>query len=497
MRRLLSPSSPLALASTLLAVACAPAAQRAYVAPSYETIVSTTEQHEANPPSHIIYIENHSTVDVRVFAIQLTNCENVNVRCGVQQMNLRVPAEGRTMAVRIGPNSPTQRWNYSFGFSWHADTSYGKAALNALASAGDTAARVRLAAIQHRDSLRRAETGPHYNELSKSDFTVLAPKIAAMRADPESLVVVPGEHVSIERIRLILLDNQGMVLGQTRWVSSMVMRGAIELEPPYTIVARRLGRGTIRFRLADEPRKMIATPLPELEFPVIVAYPPDPNAPVFEGRALDAESKAPLACARIALEDSSQNVVARDRSTSQGTFSLIAPRPGTYRVRVETPGWAPVYGPSELANDGDEKQHEYLVKFSEQMLMGRFHPPADGFEDARPTALSMRPEAKAPRKGQRSSASQPIVSGVTLGGSESLPILGIIGKAPPGTSWMQFVVDSTGHVDTSSITLSAGADPKSLASVQSVLPRLRFSPARDAGKPVCELLRMQVNFNSR
>jgi hypothetical protein len=497
MRRPSAPASTLALAIAVLAVACAPAAQRAYVAPSYETVISTTEQHEADPPSHLIYVENRSTVDVRVFAIQLTGCENVNVQCGVRQMNLRVPAEAREMALRIGPKNPTQRWNYSFGFSWHADTSYGTAALTALASAGDTSARVRLAAIQHRDSLRRAETGVHYNEISKTDFAVLAPRIAALRADPESLVVRPGEHVSIENIRVLVVDNQGTVLGQTRWLNWGVMHGVLDFDPPYSVIARRLGRGSIRFSLADEPQKMIPTHLAELEYPVIVAYPPDANAPIFDGRARDAESKTPLACARVALEDSAQNVVARGRSSQQGTFTLVAPRPGTYRVRVETPGWAPVYGPSEAAVDGDDKQREYLVQFTDQMLRGRFTPGVSEFEDARPIALSMKPDGEAPSKGKKSGAAQPIVSGVTLGGSESMPILGIISKAPAGTSWMQFVVDSTGHVDTGSITLPAGADPKSLTSVQSVLPRLRFSPARDAGKPVCELLRMQVNFSSR
>jgi hypothetical protein len=86
---------------------------------------------------------------------------------------------------------------------------------------------------------------------------------------------------------------------------------------------------------------------------------------------------------------------------------------------------------------------------------------------------------------------------VTLGGSESMPILGIIGRAPAGTVWTQFVVDSTGHVDLGSVTMPAGTDPRNLTSATSVLPRLRFTPAREAGKPVCELLRMQVNFSAR
>jgi hypothetical protein len=78
-----------------------------------------------------------------------------------------------------------------------------------------------------------------------------------------------------------------------------------------------------------------------------------------------------------------------------------------------------------------------------------------------------------------------------------MPILGIIGHAPAGMMWTQLVVDSTGHVDIGSVTLPSGTDQRNLTSLTSVLPRLRFAPARDAGKPVCELLRMQVNFQAR
>ena len=484
------------LLTAVLVVGCAPAAQHAYVAPSYQTIVSTTEEHEADPPSHIIYVENHSTVPVRIFAYSLTDCENINVSCGVHQTNLQVRAGQREIAVRIAPKNRSLGWHYRFGFSWHEDSS-ATSALNALAQAGDSSARVRLAAMQHADSLRHAETGPHYNELSKSDFGVLGPRIVAMRAYPESLVIVPGERTSIERIRLLLLDNQGTVLGQTRWVSWRLGSGAVQFEPPTTLVARRPGRTTITFRLAPEAQKSVTTPINEVEYSVIATYPADPHAPVFTGRALDADAKTPLACAAVALEDSAQNVVARERTGTMGTFVLTAPRPGTYRVRVEAPGWAPVYGPSELAKADEEKQHEYVVRFTEQMLTFRDMRAVDENVHARPTSLVTQPLDATPRSRRQKGAEQSLVSTVTLGGSEALPILGIVGRAPAGTSWMQFVVDSTGRVDPASIRMPSDTSSRRLTSVTSMLPRVHFAPARDAGKPVCELLRMQVNFTAR
>jgi len=484
---------------TALLFGCAPAAQRAYVAPSYQTIVSTTEEHEADPPSHIIYVENHSTVPVRIFAITLTNCENVNVMCGVRQMNLRLDADRREVAVRIAPKNRGQGFHYSFGFSWHVDSASALATA-ALAQAGDEGSRVKLAAMQHADSLRRAETGPHYNDLTQSDFTVLGPRVASMRAIPDSLVLVPGERTSIERIRLLLLDKQGTVLGQTRWVSWRMMNGinpAVQFDPPLTLVAKRPGRTTIRFSLAQQAQQLVPTPVNEVEYTIVAAYPPDAHAPVFTGRALNSDGKTPLACASVALEDSAQNVVARDRSGSLGTFVLAAPRPGAYRVRVEAPGWAPVYGPTEVAKADEEKQHEYVVKFTEQMLSFRPVRSADEPEHARPVSLVTPVLDAASGSGRKGARSQSLVDAVTLSGSETMPILGVAGRAPVGTSWMQFVVDSTGHVDPSSISLPADTSAKRLTSVKAMLPRVHFAPARDAGKTVCELLRMQVNFTPR
>jgi hypothetical protein len=155
-------------------------------------------------------------------------------------------------------------------------------------------------------------------------------------------------------------------------------------------------------------------------------------------------------------------------------------------VRIETPGWQPAFGPTEFAKADEDKQHQYVVKFTEQMLMPRYMRDPDEVEHAHP--VSLRVEA---------SAKKALVNSVTLGGSEAMPILGIVGRAPVGTMWMQFVVDSTGQVDSKSIILPLGTDQRALTSVTQVLPRVRFSPARDEGKPVCELLRMQVNFSNR
>lgn len=498
MRRILALA---VLPLALVFIACPPPAQHSYIAPSYDTIVSTTEEHQAEPPLHLIYVENHSTVPVIVFSLRLTDCENVNVQCGVHPARVKLDAGQREIVQRIGPKIPTQRWHYAFGFSWHADSSYGTKVLSALAEAGDTSARVRLEARAHADSLRRAETGPHYNDLTQSDFAVLAPRIASMRAYPDSLVLAPGERTSIENIRLLLLDGQGTVLGQTRWVRWMVMNGAVQFEPPRMLVARRPGRSVIRFSLVEDAQKLIPTQINKVEYPIIAAYAPDAHAPIFEGRVRDGDTKGPLACVEVALEDSAQNVVAREHTSAEGTFVLNAPRPGMYRVRIATQGWAPVYGPTEAVKPDEDKQNEYVVKFTEQApRYSVYVRNGDDIEHARPTAVATGP-IETPRRSNAKKRGAPVetnlITSVTLGGSEVMPILGIVGRAPAGTTWAQFVVDSTGRVDASSITLPGDTLSRHLTSVTTALPRVRFAPARDGDHTVCELLRMQVNFSAR
>lgn len=472
--------------------ACSAATQRAYVAPTPQTIFTSTEERSGDVPSHAIYIENHSTVPITVFGLSLHSCENIQQQCEAHQVKIHVGPGQRVLAMRVDAQNVQRPFTYRFGFSWHADSA--NAALVALASNGVPEARGRLSAEQRADSENRANVG--YTELSRDAFRAIAAQATSMRAEPDSLVLEPGQQVDLERVKLLILDGQGRVLGRTHWIRLMVYApGIAQFTPPNLIVAHSPGRGLLRFGLADEAQSMLANRIADVELPLVVAFRTDPHAPVFVGRAVDADTKTPLACLSVSLEDSAQNVVASDRSALTGAFSLQAPRAGTYRVRIETRGWAPVYGPLQPAAADEEKQQEFLVRFTDQMLAGRDNY-SDAFRHAQPAAV--RTMAYPPPAGKRGrSAATPIVQGVTLGGSESMPILGIIGRVPPSTTWAQFVVDSTGAVDTTSILLPPDAPANAKASIASVLPRVRFTPALDRGRPVCEMLRMQVNFSPR
>jgi hypothetical protein len=497
----MSITSPRALGGSfalLLAIACAPATQHAYIAPSHETVVSTTEETEGPPSKHVIYIENRSTVPVTVFSITLSGCENVKQQCSPHPVKIRVRPGGRELAIRVEPVNESQGFGYHFGFSWHADSATTNA-LNALASNGSAEARGRLTAMERADSLEREGGGFH--ELSRTDFAALAGRIASMRARSDSLFLEPGEKFDIDRMVILLADSQGVVLGRTHWVRYQVNTGnnAIAFVPPGTLVARGVGRAVVRFRLADDAATLIGnTDIGALDVPVVVGFAPDAHAPTFEGIVIDAERNAPLPCARVALEDSLENVVARGRTDAIGTFVMRAPHPGSYQVNIEVAGWAPVHGPLEAAAADADLQHRYPVHFTEKLLSTRYVDP-DEYQSAYPTAVaastySLQQPAGAKKKKPGSGT---VIRSVSLRGSASMPILNVVGNAQPGTTWAQFVVDSTGQVRPGSIALPATADATSVESVNLVLPHVRFSPARESRHPTCELVRMQVNFSPR
>jgi hypothetical protein len=484
------------LTLALVLVACSAATQRAFVAPSDDTIYSeTVEQQGGDIPTHVIYVLNRSTVPVTVFSVSLRSCENIEQECVPKRANHRIAPGGRVAVIRVQPDSPTRGFRYYFSFGWRADSS-GAAALGALASGGDPRSQERLAAIKRADSIEKTLSGPRYHELTRDDFVAMAGKMAALRVVPDSLTMTPGEQTTMQHVRVLVLDDAGQVLGRTQWLEWMISgMEAVDFTPPDRLRARRLGRATVRFRMAEEAERIAGKAIAEIELPIVVAYRMDPNAPVFAGRVIDAQSKTPLACARVALEDSLQNVVTRSRTDATGAFEMKAPHPGSFRVRVETHGWAPVYGPTEVGAPNERKQGEYPVRFTEQMLASIYERPDADYQRARPASVTTEVITAGPSRGKVGTT--PIVSGITLGGSESMPILGIIGRVQPMTTWMQFVVDSTGRVDTTSILLSPDTPANAKASVASVLPRVRFSPARELGKPICELVRMQVNFSPR
>ena len=82
------------------------------------------------------------------------------------------------------------------------------------------------------------------------------------------------------------------------------------------------------------------------------------------GIARDTSTQAPLACVHVALLDSAGTAVRHGVTDSLGQFYLDAPKPGAYRVRFETSGWAPLDGPLDTLAEVDFRQRTYEVAFT-------------------------------------------------------------------------------------------------------------------------------------
>lgn len=292
---------------------------------------------------------------------------------------------------------------------------------------------------------------------------------------PSNIRIRPGQRFTVLR-----LDPANPTLGLSYRFGYSWRADSADITA-YRLLADARGDGS-QLKLASVEGAQTVPRSADLPREETVAETPDPNAPIFQGFLLDADTRTPLGCASVALEDSAQIVVAHDRSTRGGMFGLVAPKPGSYRVRIETAGWAPAYGPAEVVAAGDFREERLLVSFLDQALTSSTSSSRDHDRHAAPVSISPMPDAST------------MASSVELGEEQATPLLRIVGSTPRAHTWAQFVVDSTGRVDTASVQLPKETTKAVAASVRSVLPRVHFSPALAAGKPVCELQRMEVNF---
>jgi TonB family protein len=70
----------------------------------------------------------------------------------------------------------------------------------------------------------------------------------------------------------------------------------------------------------------------------------------------------------------------------------------------------------------------------------------------------------------------------------------LLAMGTEGSVLTQYVVDTTGRVDTTTIEVMSSDDQRFTASVRAALAGMRFRPARHAGQPVRQLVEQQFRF---
>jgi hypothetical protein len=214
-------------------------------------------------------------------------------------------------------------------------------------------------------------------------------------------------------------------------------------------------------------RLLLATSLIALARSTAHAQPPAES-----GIARDARLGAPLPCLHVALLDAEDRAVAHAVTDSAGTFVVVAPAAGAYRVGFEILGWERLVGPVDTLRDGEMRERAYPLAFSET--------PARDL----PGVAELR---------RREGAAWHSATATTPDADIRFPLA--MRRSPtPGSVVAQYVVDSRGRVRADSWRPIASSNPEYLAALRAHTPAMRYDPARLDGQPVCQLVRNHVLF---
>ena len=257
-------------AAALVIAGCASSGKMAYVAATSNTVVPVVEEAHGPAPAHVIYIENSSTVPITVYSVTLRSCENVKQQCDAPaRRDVRVRPGGRSQIHRVEPRNANQGFQFRYSYGWRADSG-SMAALSAMAEHGSVQASADLEAIARAREAQRTEVGAEDEYLSLADMKTLGAKIAAIRVEPDSLVLSVGGTVTVDRIRVMLLDQSGELLGRVRQVEWWYRPGVVEFTPPDTLRAIAPGRSPFEFALPAEALVGREVPLAAGKFVIIV-----------------------------------------------------------------------------------------------------------------------------------------------------------------------------------------------------------------------------------
>jgi len=253
----------------LAVTACASASGHvAYVAPTSETVFSTVEEATANP-GQIVFVENRSSVQVNVYSVTLRQCENIRGQCSVRPLNVHVDPGQRVVIARVEPQNPQHAFSFRYSLGWRADSATAQA-LGALASTGDSGAKVQLAGMHRAEERRRHEVGAEDIELLPNEIDALAARAGSLRALPDSLVLRTGARISLDTLRVLLVGKQGEILGRVRKIQWRVPAGFVGVVQPDTLVGRVAGRTAVQLKLADDVLPGLPSLHTMLQVPVIV-----------------------------------------------------------------------------------------------------------------------------------------------------------------------------------------------------------------------------------
>ena len=182
---------------------------------------------------------------------------------------------------------------------------------------------------------------------------------------------------------------------------------------------------------------------------------------VVAGRVVDRAKRVVIDKVAAELLGANDSVLTTGQSGADGTFSLIAPGAGTYRVRLTPPNSDPHVSDSLQVTEGEYVAREFLVELVPRALFE--------FQVTKPVL----PVAGSPTPSFPIDLRKAGVSGCVL---------------------VQFVVDTMGRADRGTLKLLAYSDREFVQSIWDALPKMRFSPAELDGRKVRQLVHQPFTF---
>lgn len=195
--------------------------------------------------------------------------------------------------------------------------------------------------------------------------------------------------------------------------------------------------------------------------------------PAESGIARDGRLGTPLACLHVVLLDAENRGVAHAVTDSAGTFVLVAPVAGAYRVAFDLVGWERLEGPVDTLRDGEMRERAYPLTFSEVPNVA--------------TSVVTRVTSRTDVGWYGATA--------TTADAEIRFPLSMRSTRTPGSVMVQYVVGADGRVRSDSWRPISASHPDYLAALRAHAPAMRYQPARLDGQPVCQVVRNQVRFD--
>lgn len=203
--------------------------------------------------------------------------------------------------------------------------------------------------------------------------------------------------------------------------------------------------------------------------------------PAMSGLARHAVTGKPIECLHVALADSLDRTVSHAVTDAAGTFVVVAPDTGTFRVRFVVEGYEPMQGPLLHMAAGEVTEQEYPVSFDDQIkgaldLSRRKLPPAvvdlGEWHSAHIVGASLPPGARRATEGEAAYVS-----------TTAYDIASVAAE---------LIVDANGRPRGSSWRTIASTSPMVVMSARREFLARRYEPARIGAQPVCELHLLEV-----